>query len=166
MLEPLAVSPALVSACGIGWVEFFGPQRRYYQPVADGEPALIVAVVDVVGMPEFGDMVEVSDTVDLAAIGLGSGHVGTRLGIGTALGLREIARSRRTGRTLDLVDSALAWVRNPVGVAYIIDWRTGAFTLADLESVKVRCSPARLANRVAAAFARPLVMPRLQVQSA
>jgi hypothetical protein len=151
MLGVLGVSPKLISCWGVATVETFGPGRAFYQPAEDGRWALIVGVV------------EAGDLIDLCAIDLETQHVGTRLGLGKALGLDDVDRCRWEGRALQLLDEPLAWLRNPVGSAFIIEWRVADFTLADLEPTKVTvlCSSLALAERVERAHPRP--MPKLLV---
>jgi hypothetical protein len=151
LLAGLGISAKLKTAWGLGRVEFFGPERAYYQPAEDGAVALVVVVV------EFGDL------VDLCAIELPSQHVATRLGLGKALGLDDIDRARWDGGRLNLVDKPLDWLREPEGAACIIDWSVADFTLADLEPTRVEvwCSSLALAERVEQVRPRP--MPKLLV---
>jgi hypothetical protein len=149
MLDALGVSPKLISCWGVAIIETFGPGCAFYQPAEDGRWALIVGVV------------EAGDLIDLCAIDLETQHVGTRLGIGKALGLDDIDKSRWEGCDLQLVDQPLAWLREPVGSAFIIDWSVVAFTLADLDPID--CGSVALAERVERAFLRPRPVPRLLV---
>jgi hypothetical protein len=149
MLNVLAVSTKLMSCWGISTIETFGPGRAFYQPAEDGRWALIVGVV------------EAGDLIDLCAIDLETQHVGTRLGLGKALGLDEIDRCRWEGRELQLVDKPLAWLRQPVDSAYLIDWTVAASTLADVDPVC--CSSVAFAERVQRAFLRPRPVPELLV---
>jgi hypothetical protein len=116
-----------------------------------GAFALIAAVV------EFGDL------ADLCAIELPSRHVGTRLGLGKALGLDGIDRARWNGGRLNLVDKPLEWLHGREGAACIIDRSLADFTLAELEPTRVEvwCSSLGLAERVEQVRSRP--MPKLLV---
>jgi hypothetical protein len=149
MLDVLDVSPKLISCWGVATIETFGPGRAFYQPVEDGRWALIVGVV------------EAGDLIDLCAIDLETQHVGTRLGLGKALGLDEIGRCRWEGHELQLVDKPLAWLRQPVDSAYLIDWTVAAFTLADVHLIW--CSSVAFAEHVQRAFLRPRPVPELLV---
>jgi hypothetical protein len=139
---------------GLARVEFI---EGGYVPMADGHAlALIVPVV------EFGD------TIDLAAIDLGtaelpSKRVATRLGIGSALGLDTIDRCRWEGRTLHLAADPLRWLRSPVDAACILDWSVAGFKLAGLG--KIVCDTVELGERIEAAFDRPLRVPLIAVAS-
>jgi hypothetical protein len=159
MLGPLGLSPKIATIVGLSFgVERFGPGRLYYQPMEGGEIALIVGVV------------ELGDLADLCAIDLETQQISLRLGIGKALGLNAINDVRFHGGVLRLVDRPLDWLREPVGSAFIIDWRIAGFTLADLDRpvttladkpIEVRCSMT-LAERVERAFRRPLAHPNLR----
>jgi hypothetical protein len=154
ILAPLRIS-AQAPQWGLARIEFIDAERRFYAPRdGDGRLALIVAVV------EFGD------TVDLAAIDLDSGHVATRLGIGTALGLDVIDRSRWECLRFQLFDNALDWLRDPLTGAFIIAWDRVTIALTDLGEIPVDCASAELARRVHCAFSRPLPMPRLTIPEA
>lgn len=139
---------------GLARVEFFAGG---YMPLPDGPAlALIVPVV------HFGD------TVDLAAIDLGtaelsSKRVATRVGIGAALGLDVIERCRWEGLSLSLAADPLRWLRSPVDCACILDWSVAGFKLAGLG--KIVCDTVELGERVEAAFARPLRVPLIAVAS-
>jgi hypothetical protein len=139
---------------GLARVEFI---EGGYVPRVDGPSmALIVPVV------EFGD------TIDLAAIDLGtaelpSKRVATRLGLGSALGLDVIDRCRWEGRSLRLAADALRWLRAPVDVACILDWRVAGFRLAGLG--KIVCETVELGERVETAFAHPIKLPLIAVAS-
>jgi hypothetical protein len=148
MLADFGISPRLQTAWGLAKVEFFGKARAFYQPAADGAFALIAAVV------EFGDL------ADLCAIELPSQHVGTRLGLGKALGLDGIDDCRWNGSDLALVERPVDWLRKPEG-AFIIDWETAAFTLNEVRPIT--CNSLGLATRVERAFLRPLPVPELLV---
>lgn len=159
----ICISPK-APQCRIGRVEFFGPDRAYYQLRKDG-PAFAVIV----------PIVEFGDTVDLAAIDLETQHVATRLGLDKALGLDNIDHARWNGGTLTLVDKPLDWLREPEAAAFVLDWKMATFTLADLDRpvttladqpIEVRCSSLALAERIARAFSRPLPAPQLQVRAA
>ena len=135
---------------GLSRIEYLEGSRAYYVPRSDGAAfALIVPVV------EFGD------TIDLAAIALPSQRVASRLGIGTALGLDNIDAARWNGTDLKLVGSPLAWLREPVGAAFIVNWSIAGFTLADVSSIS--CNSLGLAARVEEAFLRPRPVPELLV---
>lgn len=149
MLDVLGVSPKLISCWGDSTIETFGPGRAFYKPAEGGRWALIVGVV------------EAGDLIDVCAIDLETQHVGTRLGLGKALGLDEIDRCRWEGRELRLVDEPLAWLRQPVDSAYLIDWTVAAFTLADVASIN--CGSVAFAERVERAFLRPRPVPELLV---
>ena len=88
-------------------------------------------------------------------------RVANRLGIGNALGLDAIDAARWNGTDLQLVDSPLAWIRDPDDRAFIVDWKIAAFTLADVSSIT--CSSLGLATRVEGAFLRPRPVPELLV---
>lgn len=134
---------------GIARVEFF---ESGYAPRVDGPAmALIVPVV------QYGD------TIDLCAIELPGHSVATRLGIGVALGLDVIERARWDGRTLNLTDKPLRWLRSPVDCACILDWRLAAYRLTGVGHVI--CDTLELVDLVEAAFARPLKVPWLQVRA-
>jgi hypothetical protein len=149
MLDVLCVSPKLITCWGVATIETFGPGRAFYQPAEDGRWALIVGVV------------EAGDLIDLCAIDLETQHVGTRLGLGKALGLAEIDRCRWEGPELQLVDKPLAWLRQPVDSAYLIDWTVAAFTLADVH--QIWCNSVAFAERIQSAFLRPRPLPELLV---
>jgi hypothetical protein len=157
----LGIAPLALPWC-FDRVEFLGPERAWYQPCEDGPACVIVPVI------------EDGCAVDLAAIDLETQHVGTRLGIGRALGLDAIDDVRWNGGVLHLVEP-LDWLREPAAAACIIDWRSAAFTLADLDRptttlacrpIEVRCSTFALAARVERAFSRPLPAPDLHVRMA
>jgi hypothetical protein len=154
MLDVVGVSPKLISCWGVATIETFGLGRAFYQSAEDGRWALIVGVV------------EGGDLIDLCAIDLETQHVAARLGLGKALGLDDIDKVRWEGCDLQLFDRALAWLREPVGSAIILDWSIATFTLANLGSARVRCSSLALAERVEQAFARPLPVPELRVRKA
>jgi hypothetical protein len=149
MLDVVGVSPKLISCWGVATIETFGLGRAFYQSAEDGRWALIVGVV------------EAGDLIDLCAIDLGTQHVSTRLGLGKALGLDEIDRCRWDGRDLQLVDKPLAWLRQPVDSAYLIDWTVAAFTFADVASIN--CSSVAFAERVERVFLRPRPVPELLI---
>jgi hypothetical protein len=158
MLSSLGISPKLKTLVGLSFgLNFF---RDYYAPCEGGSIAVVVGVV------------EDGDLVDLAAVELPSQRVATRLGVGRALGFDAIERVRWHGGILRLVDRPVDWLRDPDGVAFIIDWSVAAFTLADLDHpvttlankpIEVCCSSLALAERVDAAFLRQLPIPRLTV---
>jgi hypothetical protein len=149
MLDVVGDSPRLITCWGVATIEAFGPGRAFYQPAEDGRWALIVGVV------------EAADLIDLCAIDLETQHVGTRLGLGKALGLDEIDRCRWEGSELQLVDKPLAWLRQPVESAYLIDWTVAAFTLADVHLIW--CNSVAFAERIQSAFLRPRPLPELLV---
>jgi hypothetical protein len=161
-IRELGIGP-LAPPWRIGRVEFFGPDRAWYQPCEDGQGAVVIPVI------EFGK------EIDLAAIDLATQHVATRLGVGKALGLDNIDSVRWNGGTLTLVERPLDWLREPAAAACIIDWKQAAFTLADLDRptttladrpIEVRCSSLALAERIERALARPLPAPELRVRAA
>jgi hypothetical protein len=146
MLDALGVSQKLISCWGVATIETFGPGRAFYQPAEDGQWTLIVGIV------------EAGDLIDLCAIDLETQHIATRLGLGKALGLDDIDKVRWQGVDLQLLDTPMAWLRNPLGAAFIIDWSVVAFSLADLGSARVLCSSLSLAERVERAHPRPMPM--------
>ena len=75
--------------------------------------------------------------------------------------LDAIDAARWNGTGLQLVDSPLAWMRDPDDRAFIVDWKIAAFTLADVSSIS--CNSLGLATRVEAAFLRPRTVPQLLV---
>jgi hypothetical protein len=159
-LAGLRISAKLRTVWGVGRCEFFGRSNSYYQPAEDGRRAVIVGVI------------EQGNLVDLAAADLATDDVATRLGIGRALGLDEIDRVRFNGGVLNLVERSFQWLRAPVSSACILDWRTAAFKLTDLdhpstslaiEPIEVHCSSLALAELVDAALRRPVPIPRLMV---
>lgn len=93
---------------GVSRVEFYGSERRLYEPSGWG-PAMAFIV----------PVVEAGELIDLAAIDGLSQHVGQRLGHGHGLGLDAIEKARCGIGDLGLVERPLDWLRDPVGTVYL-----------------------------------------------
>lgn len=119
---------------GVARVEWWGNDRKFYEPRDDGAALAVIAPV-----------VEAGELIDLAAIEVASEHVGLRLGFGQGLGLDAVERAR-TGEPLLLVATPFAWLRQPVGAVYL-------FHLPDVEVAlsgvpRFACQTVELAERV------------------
>lgn len=178
LIEAAGIAPALMTVVGVDFVRFHGRGRRemFYEPAEDGAAALIVGAVDHdeddCGDPiaiDLGTGIGVAEIVeggviaDLVAIELEGRRVGSRLGWATALGTDAIEASRWRGMPLTLM-TPLRWLREPEGTASVIDWRRAVYSLQDC--AKITCDSLALADRVRAAFARPIPLPPLYVEIA
>lgn len=94
---------------GFARVDYYGHERRLYEPQDDGRVMAFVVPV-----------VEVDELVDLAAIDPDTQHVGTRMGFGRGLGLQAIDKARM-GYHVGLMERPLDWLRDPVDTAYLFD---------------------------------------------
>jgi len=92
--------PATSLQWGFARVDFYGFERKLYEPQEDGEAmAFIIPVV------------EDGELVDLAAIDGLTEHLGQRHGHGKAFGLDAIERARWGCCNLHLVERPLMWLR-------------------------------------------------------
>lgn len=122
---------------GVARVDYFGLDRRYYEPQRDG-PAMAFIV----------PVVEGGDLIDLAAVDGTSQHVGTRLGNGRGLGLDAVAKARMGCADLHLVERPLDWLRHPVDRFYLFRLSDVAVTLYGV--AQVTCRTVDFAERVQA----------------
>jgi hypothetical protein len=144
------VSPKLRTVVGIDHVEIYD---GHYTPLAGGSFGLIIGVV------EFGDL------VDLAALDLDSERIGTRLGVGRALGHDALDYARHNGTTVYLRERVVDWLHEPDAAAFILDWSlAGPLLGADIGDWRLRCASWDLAHVVAKVLDRPLPRPRIEVQ--
>src|SRR5262245_29258781 len=88
MLEAFGVAPANATIGGASFVQFASGN---YMPDPGGQAAVIVGVVEDAGL------------VDLAAFDLEGEHIGTRLGIGTILGMAAVEATTDLGPLYDPV---------------------------------------------------------------
>jgi len=121
---------------GLARVSFYGEHGRQYEPAPDGRAmAFIVPVV------------EGGDTVDLCAIDMITQHVGTRLGLGRALGQPAVDEAR-FGSPLKLMARPLDWLRDPIGSVYLFNFATLPIALDGVSEIV--CASIELAERAQA----------------
>lgn len=124
--------------------------RQFYQPDPSGSAALIA--------PAY----EGGALADLVATSLRPGHaMRLRRGDVHFLGHDSIMRAYDLGEPLMLFEHGLSWVRHGCVGAVIVDWTRVAYWLGHVRAIA--CETAALANRVRAAFARPIPLPDLYV---
>jgi hypothetical protein len=133
---------------GCARVDYFGRDRRCYEPSPNGRVMAFIA-----------PCVEQGDLLDLAAIDQASDHVGFRLDIGHGLGLDVIEQARQQCKTLVLIDTAMAWLLDPVDTVWLRDLSAVAIVLAGVPVIN--CATVPLAERVMA-FLPPSQRERVQ----
>lgn len=130
---------------GFGRVEWWGTDRRYYEPYDDGQTLAVIAPV-----------VEGGELIDLAAIDPFSQHVGQRIGLGHALGLDAVEKARMRCCCLQLVERPLEWLRSSPSINVEFqqpDEAVYLLRLADVEAVlrdvpQILCTTVEFAERV------------------
>lgn len=124
---------------------------HFYQPQPDGRLALIVGAFEA-GM-----------LIDLVAISYRTFGLRTRRGDADLLGHDALESARWARTPLHLYESAWSWLRAGRRGATVINWNAVPGLLSDV--AEIRCETRALADKVDAAFARPVPRPPLFVLS-
>jgi hypothetical protein len=121
---------------GVALVQFYGNDRRRYEPQPDGEWAFIAPVV------------EGGDLIDLCAIDGRNGHWATRQGFGHGLGIDAIENARWGTNDLWVMATALEWLHQPVDAVYLFDLTKAEVVFDGVR--EITCRSRVMAERIAA----------------